>query len=135
MFYRASKYIFVGDRLGLARLGRLGLESRVKIEGNLRSDYTLGWHWLCLGPADAPAGPMALPMALLATLGAVYGPIGNPVGPIARWRAALVRTAPRQSAPGAMVGQVCALGAVPGGLSALGAIPCYFQCAWRHFGA
>ena len=63
-----------------------------------------------------------MPMALLATQGVLYGLIGNPMGPIARWRAALVRPAPRQSAPGAMVGQVCALGAVSGDLSAL----------WRH---
>ena len=81
---------------------------------------------------DGPAGRPAMPMALLATLGVLYGLIGNPMGPIARWRAALVRPAPRQSAPGAMVGQVCALGAVSGGFSALGAVFCYFQCARRH---
>ena len=63
-----------------------------------------------------------MPMALLATQGVLYGLIGNPMGPIARWRAALVRPAPRQSAPGAMVGQVCALGAVFS----------YFQCAGRR---
>ena len=63
-----------------------------------------------------------MPMALLATQGVVYGLIGNPMGPIARWRAAQVRPAPRQSAPGAMVGQVCALGAISSRLSAL----------WRH---
>ena len=73
-----------------------------------------------------------MPMALLATQGVVYGLIGNPMGPIARWRAALVRPAPRQSAPGAMVGQVCALGAVSGVFSALGAVFSYFQCAGRR---
>ena len=62
-----------------------------------------------------------MPMALLATQGVLYGLIGNPMGPIARWRAALVRPAPRQSAPGAIVGQVCALGAASGSFSALGA--------------
>ena len=83
---------------------------------------------------DGPASRPAMPVALLATQGVFYGLIGNPMGPIARWRAALVRPAPRQSAPGAMVGQVRALGAVSGGLSALGAISCYFQRAWRLFG-
>ena len=73
-----------------------------------------------------------MPMALLATQGVFYGLIGNPMGPIARWRAALVRPAPRQSAPGAMVGQVCALGAVPGDFSALCAVFSYFECAGRR---
>ena len=60
-------------------------------------------------------------LILLATLGAAYGPIGNPAGHIARWRAAMVRQAPRLCAPGAVVGLVCALGAISGSI----------QCAWR----
>ena len=64
------------------------------------------------GPSRHAYGPIGNPGC----------PIGNPVGLIARWRAAQVRPAPRQSAPGAMVGQVCALGAISSRLSAL----------WRH---
>ena len=77
---------------------------------------------------DGPAGRPAMPMALLATLGAAYGPIGNPAGHIARWRAAMVRQAPRLCAPGAVVGLVCALGAISAQSSALGAISAQF-CA------
>ena len=55
------------------------------------------------------------------------------MGLIVRWRATQVRPAPRQSAPGAMVGQVCALGAVSGGFSALGAVFCYFSALGAIF--
>ena len=74
------------------------------------------------GPSRHAYGPIGNPGC----------PIGNPVGLIARWRAAQVRPAPRQSAPGAIVGQVCALGAASGSFSALGASLSYFQCAWRQ---
>ena len=74
-----------------------------------------------LGPSGCSRRAHGRPATPYGPIGNPGCPIGNPVGLIARWRAAQVRPAPRQSAPGAIVGQVCALGAASGSFSALGA--------------
>ena len=73
------------------------------------------------GPSGCSRRDHGRPIAPYGPIGNPGCPIGNPVGLIARWRAAQVRPAPRQSAPGAIGEQVCALGAASGSFSALGA--------------